>query len=381
MIIIVQWCVSHPAHSLSYSFSQTSAPTQELFCTDDLNREQRRTLLFTEISQVSSEDDLNNPDTPQYTAFEWIVGDDILLRDPSEPCPEDSGLEQRYILALLYFATGGDTDWTQCSRRLSVECRPDQQEGQDRWMTFGSVCIWAGVGCVDDETEPIVNSLSFNNEFEVDGSNGFGLTGELPDELFQLTDITFLNFEENDLTGNIPDALFNVVGLTQLDFTSNPRFGGTLSTRIGELTSLTNFDIGQCDFTGTLPDEVGRLPNLNVLRVQGNEFTGTIPQTMGQALPDGDFQPLRVFDVVDNGFVNPTDPLGNTLPPLPPTFSNLQTLNDASFGSGWFIQGNPLTGTIPQGVCEIGAFCGVANVPFCQQPLGNCISPRPCLCF
>jgi hypothetical protein len=55
-----------------------------------------------------SGDLLNNPNTPQYAAFDWMMNEDPANLDlDSLPVKE---LEQRYIAALLYFSMGGD-DW------------------------------------------------------------------------------------------------------------------------------------------------------------------------------------------------------------------------------------------------------------------------------
>jgi hypothetical protein len=73
-----------------------------------------------------SGDLLNNPNTPQYAAFDWMMNEDPANLDlDSLPVKE---LEQRYIAALLYFSTGGD-DW-------------DDDCG---FMQESSVCEWKDV--------------------------------------------------------------------------------------------------------------------------------------------------------------------------------------------------------------------------------------------
>jgi hypothetical protein len=54
-----------------------------------------------------SGDRLDDPTTPQYEAYQWLMNDDPESLD-LDTIPETT-LEQRYIAALLYFSTNGDS--------------------------------------------------------------------------------------------------------------------------------------------------------------------------------------------------------------------------------------------------------------------------------
>lgn len=74
---------------------------------------------------------------PAYRAYNWIVDDDDM-----HLCPDDENLLQRYILALLYFTTGGD-GWTKCSRDASMPC------SRNSFLSDSHECEWGGVTCDD----------------------------------------------------------------------------------------------------------------------------------------------------------------------------------------------------------------------------------------
>ena len=70
---------------------------------------------------------LEDESTPQGQAFDWIVGFD----DTTDPCTYPT-VAQRYALAVLFYATAGETSWTsrtgwlspsnECNNWLGVTC-------------------------------------------------------------------------------------------------------------------------------------------------------------------------------------------------------------------------------------------------------------------
>ena len=61
-------------------------------------------------------------------------------------CPNDDTLVQRYILAVLYFATAGDA-WDRCYQGDS-ECR--EEEDAEPYLSASSECEWYGSECFAD---------------------------------------------------------------------------------------------------------------------------------------------------------------------------------------------------------------------------------------
>ena len=83
------------------------------------------------------------------------------------------------------------------------------------------------------------------------------MTGEIPPELGNLTNLTTLNLG-GDLTGEIPPEL-------------------------GNLTNLTTLNLGG-DLTGEIPPELGNLTNLTYLSLRSGGLTGCIPASLESQL-------------------------------------------------------------------------------------------------
>ena len=81
---------------------------------------------------------------------------------------------------------------------------------------------------------------------------GRNLTGEIPPELGNLKNLTYLDLQRNKLTGEIPPEL-------------------------GELVNLERLALAGNALIGSIPSELGRLANLWLLRLEGNNLDGCIP--------------------------------------------------------------------------------------------------------
>ncbi|ESW17956.1 hypothetical protein PHAVU_006G001500 [Phaseolus vulgaris] len=78
------------------------------------------------------------------------------------------------------------------------------------------------------------------------------LSGEIPRELFGLTQLLFLNLSRNHLTGKIPMEIGGMKNLESLDL-SNNHLSGTISEAISKLTFLSYLNMSYNDFTGQIP--------------------------------------------------------------------------------------------------------------------------------
>ncbi len=201
----------------------------------------------------------------------------------------------RAVLDALYEATGGP-DW----------------HSNDGWLTDAPINEWHGVSV--DETGR-VDSLNL-------GING--LTGSIPPELADLTNLTVLDLGFNGLTGSIPPETGNLPGLEVLDLRGNG-LEGSIPAELADLTNLTVLDLGFNGLTGSIPPETGNLSGLEVLDLRTNDLTGSIPAELG------DLTNLTVLDLGFNG-------LTGSIPPETGDLSGLEVLD---------LQGNGLEGSIP----------------------------------
>ena len=196
------------------------------------------------------------------------------------------------------------------------------------------------------------------------------LSGELPAGLGQLANLTSLVLHTNWLTGPLPPELGRLSKLTFLDLGGN-RFTGMLPPEMGNLASLTYLVIHNSEITGPIPPEFGGLAELRRLHLPTNKLTGRIPPELG------DLTKLEVLSLRNNQ-------LTGTIPaelgqltnltklwlannglegPIPASLGDLENLTDISLG------GNQLTGRVPTNVARpSGEDAGGAAKPTESEP-------------
>ncbi|PRQ38417.1 putative protein kinase RLK-Pelle-LRR-IX family [Rosa chinensis] len=161
------------------------------------------------------------------------------------------------------------------------------------WSSSASYCTWDGVKC-DSDTSKRVTSISL-------ASNS--LSGSLPSNLNELTELTTLSLQSNTLSGALP-SLANLSNLQEVyldtnNFTFIPPgcFGGltglqTLSmsnnvdlapwafpSELIQSTSLVTLQAGSTNMYGSIPDIFGSFANLQNVRLSYNNLTGPLPKS------------------------------------------------------------------------------------------------------
>ncbi len=274
-----------------------------------------------------------------------LIYDCGLNLDP--PCnPTDS-----LALVALYNATDGP-NWTD----------------NENWLT-GPVSSWYGVTVEGDR----VTELTLNGDW-----NNPSLTGELPEELGQLSNLIFLNLEHNNLTGTIPSEIQNLQALQYLNLSnqdfnedsfpawinnmpnlrylylsncnlsgelplltnlsnirdlicSSNNLSGDIPTWLGQLNSLEYIDLSFNQLSGSVPEELGQLQNLEVLSLILNQLSGEIPSELGQ------LQNLRFLELGYNQ-------LSGSIP------YDFEGMTDLKY---LYVHNNNLTGILPDGLCNL----------------------------
>ena len=154
---------------------------------------------------------------PEELALQWVIESDP-IEHSTGPLTSQLQLMQRYALATLYFSTAG-TSWTESTGWLS-----EGVEGEDE-------CSWFGIVCNDRNR------------------------------------VTSLDLGENNLDGVFPADLALLELLTTLDLSLNPNLGGSLPLSLDNLQFLTILSIHDCAFSGELPDTIGDLSSLTNFNV------------------------------------------------------------------------------------------------------------------
>ena len=197
---------------------------------------------------------------------------------------------------------------------LYKQCNGVNWSKQKNWLT-GRLNTWQGVTVENGRV--IILDLG-------DQTTSVGLTGQLPAELANLTEIKTLNLSSNQLTGALPVSWISLVNLQQL-FLGFNQFTGPLPESWSSLTQLQVIYLGGNQLTGVLPSSWSALTNLNNLVLETNQFTGTIPDSWSALIN------LNAIGLSNNQ-------LTGLLPASWSAFSNLQVL---------MLHHNKFTGTLP----------------------------------
>jgi hypothetical protein len=128
-------------------------------------------------------------------------------------------------------------------------------------------------GSIPNELE----NLSQLTEFSLDSNQ---LSGSIPSELGNLSQLTDLWLSSNQLSGSIPSELGNLSQLTQLYFSRN-QLSGFIPSELGKLSQLTILYFNVNQLSGSIPSELGNLSQLIKLSLRNNQLSGSIPSELG----------------------------------------------------------------------------------------------------
>ena len=151
------------------------------------------------------------------------------------------------------------------------------------------------------------------------------LTGTIPKELGNLSQLQGLYLGDNQLTGSIPKELGNLSNLQRL-YLYNNQLTDSIPKELGNLSNLQWLYLDNNQLTGTIPKELDNLSNLQALWFQDNQLTGTIPKELGN------LSQLQGLYLDDNQLTGR----------IPKELGNLSQLQELS------LYDNQLSGTIPK---------------------------------
>ncbi len=190
------------------------------------------------------------PPDPEFQR--WLDG---IRRVRVATCPDtDEDVEpdsDRMVLSTLYHTMGGFY-WN----------------GRTNWLSDKPLDEWHGVTATDDNRVTSLD-LSFNN-----------LSGPIPSELGELSELAELNLHSNDLSGSIPPELGNLSKLRKLELPSTG-LSGEIPPELGRLTRLTILGLEHNNLSGRIPPELGNLNNLTGLWLSNNRLHGEVPPELG----------------------------------------------------------------------------------------------------
>ncbi|XP_039136278.1 uncharacterized protein LOC120273665 [Dioscorea cayenensis subsp. rotundata] len=109
--------------------------------------------------------------------------------------------------------------------------------------------------------------------------SGNHFDGVIPESLGNLGSLERLDLSDNELNGSIPESLSNLTNLVYFDL-SNNKFG-KLPESIGRLQKLVEFHLSNNQIQGLMPASIGDLRNLQYLDLSQNMISGAIPESFG----------------------------------------------------------------------------------------------------
>ncbi len=159
------------------------------------------------------------------------------------------------------------------------------------------------------------------------------LSGTIPVELGDLSNLEFMSLQSNQLSGMIPAELGGLSNLEILTLGGN-QLSGTIPVELGDLSNLKELRLAGNQLSGTIPVVLGDLSNLEFLILFNNQLSGSIPVELG------DLSNLKRLMLSINQ-------LSGT---IPPELGDLANLNEL------WLNDNQLSGCFP---ASFSAFCNI----------------------
>ena len=174
------------------------------------------------------------------------------------------------------------------------------------WLTDAPLGEWYGVE-TDESGRVVELDLSGRWDRETRAETRHGLTGPIPPELGNLSNLQRLTLYWNRLSGPIPPELGQLDNLRSLSLSQN-RLQGRIPPELGSPRELQRLSLGSNLLTGPVPPELGNLTELRWLHIYRNNLSGPIPPELGGLAN------LRTLALDENGLSGPIPPeLGNLL--------------------------------------------------------------------
>ncbi|KAJ0081071.1 hypothetical protein Patl1_10416 [Pistacia atlantica] len=201
---------------------------------------------------------------------------------------------------------------------------------------------------------------------------GNRLSGNIPDQLGNITSLTYLDLEANQFSGEVPAVLGKLVNLETLRLSSN-RLSGNLPMELAELKNLTDFRISDNNFNGSIPEFIQNWKQLQRLEIQGSGLEGPIPPSISV------LEKLNHLRISDIKSTNQTFPELRNMT----SFGRIILRNCSISGEIpeyiwgmnllriFFLTGNFLSGNIPESILRKGTNVDLSYNNFTQLSPGQ----------
>ncbi|XP_047307650.1 receptor-like protein 7 [Impatiens glandulifera] len=121
-------------------------------------------------------------------------------------------------------------------------------------------------------------NLTFLSIIRLDQNN---LSTNVPDFIADFRNLTVLRLSSCNLNGTFPEKILKAPTLQILDLTTNAKLHGSLP-EFPDNGSLQNLKLSYTNISGQLPNSTGKLMNLSRIELSNCNFSGDIPTSMGK---------------------------------------------------------------------------------------------------
>ncbi|GLJ20532.1 hypothetical protein SUGI_0373590 [Cryptomeria japonica] len=195
------------------------------------------------------------------------------------------------------------------------------------WSPNHSFCNWTGIACSSRHQRVVSFNLTERNQ----------LTGTIPSSLGNLSSLTDLELGGNRLYGVIPNTLFNCSLLQKLSLYGN-YLTGHIPWQFGNLPELQVLLLWGNQFIGEIPTSLSNCTQLQVLELELNQLSGLVPLEFGNLLQ------LQWLNLGGNNLVSGSSDLS-----ILTALSNCSSLQFLSFSH------NYLTGILPSSISKLSS--------------------------
>ncbi|THG19874.1 hypothetical protein TEA_014519 [Camellia sinensis var. sinensis] len=138
--------------------------------------------------------------------------------------------------------------------------------------------LWIDYNPLDGILPTTIGNLSASLE-NID-ADSCGIKGNIPSEIGNISNLAFLNLQQNGLTGFIPSTI-KALGKLQILYLSNNRLQGSIPDDICQLKNMGDLGLDQNELFGLIPECLGNSTSLRYLYLNSNKLTFAIPTRLG----------------------------------------------------------------------------------------------------
>ncbi|KAL5839327.1 hypothetical protein ACOSQ4_011935 [Xanthoceras sorbifolium] len=164
--------------------------------------------------------------------------------------------------------------------------------------------------------------------------------GSIPPEIGDLRNLVALHLQNNSLTGLIPSVIFNISRIEVIALYMNHLSGHIPSTIGLRLPNIIKLNLGSNELSGVIPNSISNASQLIILQLSENSFSGPVPTTLGE------IKNLQRLHIDSNQLIG--EPLTQEL-----TF--LSSLTNCKHLKDLVLSDNPLDGTFPTSIGNLSA--------------------------